>query len=128
MSSILLMEKFGYLLKLEDRAKIVNKSDLMSETSSLTQSMLRLVSVFNKVNKDLNNNLDLLTGKLISSAKQFGIVEIVASFLMLLGGGLMIYYYLYDLSMENSSFIKVLPFNLIVKNQYFKIYLNKNKY
>ena len=128
MTSILLMEKFGYLLKLEDRVKLVEKTDLMSETSTLTQSMIRLVSVFNKVNESLNNNLDLLTGKLILSAKGFLIIEIVASLLMLLGGGLMIYYYLYDLSMINSSFIKVLPFSLIVKNQYFQIYLNKNKY
>ena len=128
MSSILLMEKFDYMLKLKDRVKFVEKRDLMSETSTLTQSLIRLVPVFNKVNESLNNNLDRLVGQLMENAKNFAIIEIVASILMLLAGGLMIYYYLYNLSMENSSFIKVLPFNLVVKNQYFKIYLNKNKY
>lgn len=128
MGSILLMKKFNRMLKAKDRAKFVDKKDLMTETNTVTQSLVRLVSVFNKVNEDLNNNLELLVDKQLASAENLIIIESIASVFMLIFGGLLIYHFLNSLSMENSSFIKVLPFNLIVKNQYFKIYLNKNKY
>ena len=128
MGSIMLMKKFNRMLKAKDRAKFLEKKDLMIETFTTTQSLVRLVSVFNKVNENLNNNLGKTIDKQLTSAEKFIILETVASIFMLIFGGLLIYHFLNNLSMENSSFIKVLPFNLIVKDQYFKIYLNKNKY
>lgn len=128
MDSIILMKKFNRMLKAKNRQTFLEKKDLMAETSTVSQNLVRLVSVFNKVNDNLNENLKSATQSQLSTTQNFLILEIFVSILVLFFGGLVIFFFLNNLSMEKSSFIKVLPFNLIVRNQYFKIYLNKNKY
>ena len=128
MDSLILMKKFHLMLNAKDRVKFVEKKDLMTETSTLVQNLVRLVSVFNKLNENLISYLSVVIENQLSMANYFVILETLVSVLMLFLGGFMIFYFLNNLSMENTSFIKVLPFNLIVRNQYFKIYLNKKKY
>lgn len=128
MDSIILMKKFDLMFNSEDRSKLAEKKDLMTETNTVVQSLIRLVSLFNKLNDNLISYLLVIIEEQVSRIKFFLILEAFFSAFMLFFGGFMIFYFLNNLSMENISFIKVLPFNLIVKNQYFKIYLNKNKY
>ena len=128
MDSVLLMKKFDKILNTKIRENLVEKQDLMAETNTLTQNLVRLVLVFNKIDENLNSSLKIAIENQLMRAQFFIIIETFVSIFMLFFGGFMIFYYLNKISMENSSFIKVLPFNLIVKNQYFKIYLNKNKY
>lgn len=128
MNSVLLMKKFSSVLNANIRKDLIGKSDLMAEANTLTQSLLRLVLVFDKINENLNSSLQSVIEDQLARAQFFIIIETFVSVFMLIFGGFIIYYYLNKISMENSSFIKVLPFDLIVKNQYFKIYLNKNKY
>ena len=128
MDSILLMKKFELALSSKDRPKLAEKKDLMAEASTLVQDLVRLVSVFNKLNENLISYLSTLIQSQLSRAKYFVVLETLVSALVLSLGGGVLFFFLNNPSMENISFIKVLPFNLIVKNQYFQICLNKKKY
>lgn len=128
-NTLILFKKFNKRLEQIATSSSPPPSEaLILETNTIIETLIRMTLIYRSVIEKLNKNIQTLIQKQQSTSKNFVVVEIIFSILMLFFGSFLLFTYLNDLSMENSSFIKVLPFNLIVKNQYFKIYLNKNKY
>ena len=127
-NTLILFKKFSKRLEQIDSVTPPPSEALVLETNTIVETLIRMTIIYRSVIEKLNGNIRTLIKRQQSTSKNFVVVEIIFSILMLFFGSTLLFTYLNDLSMENSSFIKVLPFNLIVKNQYFKIYLNKNKY
>ena len=127
-NTLILFKTFSKRLEQIDSVTPPPSEALVLETNTIVETLIRMTIIYRSVIEKLNGNIRTLIKRQQSTSKNFVVVEIIFSILMLFFGSTLLFTYLNDLSMENSSFIKVLPFNLIVKNQYFKIYLNKNKY
>ena len=127
-NTLILFKTFSKRLEQIDTVTPPPSEALVLETNTIVETLIRMTIIYRSVIEKLNGNIRTLIKRQQSTSKNFVVVEIIFSILMLFFGSTLLFTYLNDLSMENSSFIKVLPFNLIVKNQYFKIYLNKNKY